>query len=134
SALSYRRLPAASPPDGSLAVTLQRYEGSPEDLVSLARAVSPASELVLVEAPRGLYAGRALMSTYWYVATDHTRPDGPSFGDALYHLEQLLLDLAGDGRQRRFVLVGEEQGAVLALALSTVRPELLLAVVALEGC
>jgi predicted esterase len=117
-------------------VALQRYGGSPGELVPLARALAPASQVLLPDGPRALYTGRALLATYWYVATDHTRPDGPSFGDVLFHVEQFLLDVherrGNDGAG--ILLMGDEQGAVLALAMAVVRPELLTGVVALRGC
>jgi predicted esterase len=136
SALSFRTLPADERSGHGDVVVLQRYGGTPEELVPLARVLAPGAQVVLPEAPRGLYTGRALLSTYWYVATDHTRPDGPSFGDVLYHVEQFLLDAherRGEGAGE-ILLVGDEQGAVLALAMALVRPELLSGVVALRGC
>jgi predicted esterase len=54
----------------------------------------------------------------------------------LYHVEQFLLDAQerrGEGAGE-ILLVGDEQGAVLALAMALVRPELLSGVVALRGC
>jgi predicted esterase len=117
-------------------VVLQRYGGAPDELAPLARALAPTSQVLLPDGPRALYTGRALLATYWYVATDHTRPDGPSFGDVLFHVEQFLLDV--DERRGKdgagILLVGDEQGAVLALAMAVVRPELLTGVVALRGC
>jgi len=136
SALTFRTLPPETPGGSGDVVVLQRYGGSPEELVPLARALAPSSEVLLPDGPRALYTGRALLATYWYVATDHTRPDGPSFGDVLFHVEQFLLDV----QERRadedagILLVGDEQGAVLALSMALVRPELLTGVVALRGC
>jgi phospholipase/carboxylesterase len=117
-------------------VVLQRYGGSPDELAPLARALAPGSQILLPDGPRALYTGRALLATYWYVATDHTRPDGPSFGDVLFHVEQFLLDVEErrGGDRAGTLLLGDEQGAVLALAMAVVRPELLTGVVALRGC
>jgi len=54
----------------------------------------------------------------WYLGDDPARPEAASFGDALAQVEAFVR-----GVERPFVLVGDEQGAVLAATLSLFMPD-----------
>jgi predicted esterase len=68
----------------------------------------------------------------WYRRDEAGRPEPASFGDSLWQVQQLVLELLerGDGP---VLLVGYREGATLALGAALALPELLDGVVAIDG-
>jgi hypothetical protein len=72
----------------------------------------------------------------WYLGDDPLAPEAASFGDALVQLDLFARSLRDAGEcspTRPFVITGEGQGAVLALALLVHAPAFLSAVHAVGG-
>jgi predicted esterase len=115
---------------------LHGHNGGLDDLIPLGRLLGKDFEIVVPEAARGVYLGRELISHTWYGGWQLLRPESASFGDSLAQLEKFLYDV----RARRLedeagplVVIGYDQGAVLALTLTQVVPEQLGGVVAIAG-
>jgi phospholipase/carboxylesterase len=116
-------------------ITLHGGAGTLDDLVPLARSISPSFEVIAVEAPRRAHY---LESTAynWYYAHEPNHPEPVTFGDSLFQLEQLVYEISEANHEERepLYLIGFDQGALLALALAAVVPDYLAGVVAICGC
>ena len=88
---------------------------------------------VSVRGARTQMRGGGILGYYWYIETDDGGAEASTFGDALRQLELLLFKLEASNLSRRINLVGIGQGATMALALALVWPELIAAVVAVDG-
>src|SRR5258708_26587247 len=130
-----RRVPPETKPRRGTIVTLHGGKGTLDDLVPLARSISPLLEVIAAEAPRRVHYVESSAYT-WYYAVEPNRPEPVTFGDSLIQLEQLVYEIAEgtQGAREPLYLVGFDQGAVLALALATVVPDYLSGVVAICGC
>jgi len=71
---------------------------------------------------------------YWFIEHEPCQPEASTLGDALAQLELGLLEHEADTDGAGFVLVGRGQGATVALLLAVGWPELVRAVVAIDGC
>ena len=116
-------------------IALHGYAGHADDLIPLVRALGPGVEMWLPRAPRPAYFGRDTIAHYWYVGERNGIPDPPSFGDCLFQVEQFVLDVVErrSDLPRAPILMGVDQGAVLALAAAKVIPDRLGGLVALAG-
>lgn len=127
-------MPESGDPLGTL-VLLHGDQGGSEDLLALARAVSPSARIVAPMAARGVYYGVTLVSRTWFGGS-LARPEPASFGDSLAQVERFLVDVydrrqsASEGRP---ILLGYDQGAVLALSAARLFPDLVSGVVAIAG-
>lgn len=111
-------------------------------LVPLCRAAAPALPLCALQAPRSrnpfLGSGhapdapgwRAYRGYSWFRHGDGGRPEPASFAEALRQVAAATAEVAADGRP---VLVGDGDGATLALAAAAEAPGRLAGVVALGG-
>jgi predicted esterase len=135
SLLVRRRLPPDIEPPGAAVILLHGENGGLDDLVPLARSLSPHLEVVAVEAPRRVFNTQAVVHT-WFSIQEPGRPEPVSFGDSLFQLEQFVYDIAEVRRQQSVpvYMLGYDQGALMALAICMVVPDYLSGVVAICGC
>lgn len=75
---------------------------------------------------------RAYAGFSWFRRDDGGHPEPASFGDSLWQIEQLVLELRERGDGPLF-LIGYRDGATLALGAARALPELLDGVVAIDG-
>ncbi len=75
---------------------------------------------------------RAYVGYSWFRRDEAGRPEPASFGDSLWQIEQLVLELLERGENPVY-LVGYREGATLALGAALALPELLGGVVAIDG-
>jgi predicted esterase len=137
SVLVYRDVPPAVAPARATVVALHGGGGWLDDLGPLARSLGDDLRVVLPEAPRSLVTFRETVGHVWYGGRRVERPEPSSFGDNLAQLERFLHDVrerAGPGEPERPWLLGYDQGAVLALALAAIAPDLVAGVMAVCGC
>jgi phospholipase/carboxylesterase len=141
SVLAYRDLPPARAPARATVVALHGGGGWLDDLAPLARSLGPDLRVVLPEAARGLVTFRETVGHVWYGGRRIERPEPSSFGDNLAQLERFVHDVreradAGEPRPEgpRPWLLGYDQGAVLALSLAAIAPDLIAGVMAVCGC
>jgi predicted esterase len=110
-----------------------------DQLVPLCKRVAPAFRLFVAQAARGnaqAIHGPAPDSQgfTWYFGSDIGHPEPATFGESLWQVEQFVYDLKdGLAEDRQFFLLGFDQGAVLALMLACIVPELLAGVAAVRG-
>jgi predicted esterase len=116
-------------------VALHGDRGELEDLLPLARRLGPGQRIVAPEAARGVYAGLHVVSRTWFGGS-RQRPEPASFGDSLAQLERFMYDV----RARQSIsspaspwLLGYDQGAVLALSIGIIAPDLIGGVMAICG-
>jgi hypothetical protein len=69
---------------------------------------------------------------FWFLGP-YEKPELTTFGDGLHHLETLLVDLSFGAGKRPSCLLGCGEGGVMALMLAAVWPELVSAVVSIDG-
>ena len=105
-------------------------------LASLGTVFEPDTVTYALRAPRVQTDGQNVVGHYWYYGDSLCTPEASTLGDSLYQVERFLLDRAeGDAAQaQRFILIGIDQGGVLALTLAGVWPELIQAVIAIDAC
>lgn len=114
-----------------LVVALHARGGDAASGIAHARAVlGDEPDVVALQAARpcnplqsNLRAAQPYAGFSWYLGADPCVPEAASFGDALAQL-----DLFASSMERPFVLVGEGQGAVLAVTLALFAPARLVAV------
>jgi predicted esterase len=143
SVLVYRR---EEPPEGSaraVVVALHGYRGVLEQLLPLARTIGPGFRLYAPEAPRPAQFMRDVPSQViidggktWYLwsGIDHIEP--ATFGDSLAQLELFVRDIHAEAEADQLLpifLLGYDQGAVLAVSLAAMVPELVAGVIAVDG-
>ncbi len=135
SQLVFTTVEVAEGPANQVVIALHGYGGQMTDLVPLGRSLGPGVEMWIPRAPRPAYFGRQTIAHYWYVGERNGTPDPPSFGDCLFQVEQFVLDVVERSSELRRapILLGVDQGAVLALAAAKVIPDRLGGVVALAG-
>jgi phospholipase/carboxylesterase len=137
SVLVYRDVPPAVAPARATIVALHGSGGWVDDLALLARSLGTDLRVVLPEAARGLVTFRETVGHVWYGGRRIERPEPSSFGDSLAQLERFLHDVrerAVEGEPADPWLLGYDQGAVLALALAAIAPDLVAGVMAICGC
>lgn len=136
SSLVYRDASPESAQAQATVIALHGNHGHIDDVVPIAQAIAPDLRIIAPEAARGLYRVRDLVSHSWYGGTQIVRPDPASFGDSLAQIERFIHDVRDrddtDGEALPWLL-GYEQGAVLALSLAFVAPDLVRGVMAICG-
>jgi predicted esterase len=122
--------------------TLVLLHGSSSDhtqLLPLGRRLGPRLRLFAPKSARWVAFGLARRYYSWFTLQAPPCPEPISFGDALFQLEQFLWEVVqGDASmcspvREKVDLIGYEQGAVLALTLAALWPELFRAVVSIGG-
>ena len=137
SMLVYQELPETDQGAATL-VGLHGRGGDLDQLVPLAREIG-SLRLVAPQAARPVnpttqgYSPSSDGFT-WYFIQDVPYPEPATFGEGLWLVEQFIYDVRDrQGVERPILLLGYEQGAVLALTLAAVLPESLTAVAAIGG-
>jgi phospholipase/carboxylesterase len=137
SSLVYRVLIPPAAPVRATVVALHGGHGNLDDVVPLAQALGSDLRIVAPEAARGVYNFRTMVAHNWYGWSHAYRPEPASFGDSLAQLERFLHDV----RERTDSdvpaapwLLGFDQGAVLALSLAAIVPDLTAGAIAICGC
>jgi predicted esterase len=98
----------------------------------LAPQASRSRNPFLSSAPPDDPRWRAYAGFSWFRRDEAGRPEPASFGDSLWQVQQLVLELLERGAGP-VVLVGYREGATLALGAARALPELLDGVVAIDG-
>ena len=98
----------------------------------LAPQASRSRNPFLASAPPDDPRWRAYAGFSWFRRDEAGLPEPASFGDSLWQVQQLLLELHERGSSPVF-LIGHREGATLALGAALALPELLDGVVAIDG-
>lgn len=116
-------------------ITLHGYNRRGKEYGDYARAAAPNGRLLGLESYKGVFAGKEITGYTWYVGP-LTSPPPVYYGDALMELERFLWDEVERQQPGAAVLpmlLGVEQGAVMAIATALAVPDLLSGVIAIEG-
>jgi hypothetical protein len=116
-------------------VTLHRSNEFLDGMREIGLAVNPDGVVLGLQASKGVYLARSVVGYTWFVGP-LDRPSPVHFGDAMQEIERFLWDeidrQSGDEAALPF-LVGDEQGAIMALAMAGAVPDLLSGVVAINA-
>jgi pimeloyl-ACP methyl ester carboxylesterase len=120
-------------PRGGAIVGLHDENSAPGEILPLLRALSMGRTVIAPRSARwSRFGGGGRYSWFSSVHPPLIEPVG--FGDSLIQLERLVLDWSSrDLGERGITIVGQGQGATMALALATLWPEILEGVVAIGG-
>lgn len=135
SALVYRQLDASQPSTHPAAlIALHGTHGGLNDLMPLVETLDTELIPIFPEAARGVFRGTTVISRTWFGGTLE-RPESASFGDSLAQIERFVYDVRNRTGERapRPWLLGYEQGAVLALTMGMIAPDLISGVMAIGG-
>lgn len=122
-------------PSARRVITLHRHNAFYENMRDVGLAASPDGTVLGVQASKGVYFGRTIVGYIWYVGP-LDRPSPVHFGDAMQEIERFLWDEIDRQQPEAPVLpflIGEEQGAIMALAMAAAVPALLSGVVTIEA-
>lgn len=139
SVLSYRRETTGEGRRGTL-IALHGYGASSAQLMSLAHLIGNGFRIYAPDGPQPVSPAMGLTSNgrLWFAAQTPCTPEPVLFGESLCQVEQFLLDVLDDVRPESegspVYLLGFGQGALLALCVSRIWPEVLSGVAAIEGC
>jgi phospholipase/carboxylesterase len=136
SMLIYQELPGAA--SVATVIGLHAEGGDVDQLVPLAGRLGPQFQLVAPQAARptnpatqGYVENQGYL---WFFIQQIGHPEPATFGESLWLLDRFIADVRErQGAGRPLVLVGYEQGAVLAATLAMVVPDQLAGVVAIGG-
>ncbi len=139
SQLVRRRIDPQAPCGALLA--LHSNGADANELLDLCRRAAPRFTLCAAQAPRSrnplLSSGSggerwaAYVGYEWYRVDPADRPEPVTFGDSLWQVEQLGLELRAEGGPVH--VIGHREGAAVALAAAAVSPGLFDSVVAIAG-
>jgi phospholipase/carboxylesterase len=116
---------------GSL-IGLHGREATHRQMLPLLRDLASGRRIIAPRSAR--WAGMGEGGSFnWYSSLCPPIIEPIGFGDALTQLERFACEYRESEHSTRMVLVGFDQGATMALALSALWPELFVAVVAIEG-
>lgn len=103
-------------------------------LDAIARELEPDHAVLAIRGARTQIRDQFVHGYYWFIEHEPCHPEASTLGDALAQLELGLLEHEAQAGDAGFALVGRGQGATVALLLATGWPELVRAVVAIDGC
>lgn len=136
-AIIYREWPARSPGRSATVIALHDEGGDLDSVGSLRDAFAASFDVVALQAWRPVNVRAVSAEDYqgyaWYMDHGPQRPEPATFGDSLWQIEQFIGDVSERSIARPLVLFGVGQGAVLALTLAMVLPDMLDGVVAVNG-
>lgn len=136
SQLQYTRFQDPAPqPAAPTIITLHGYNRRGKDYGEYARAAAPDGRLLGLESYKGVFANKEITGYTWYVGP-LTTPPPIFYGDALMEIERFLWDEVERQKPNDAllpILLGVEQGAVMAIAAALAVPDLLSGVIAMEG-
>lgn len=116
-------------------ITLHGYNRRGKEYGDYARAAAPGGRLLGLESYKGVFVEKEITGYTWYVGP-LTNPPPVFYGDALMELERFLWDEIERQKPNDAtlpILLGVEQGAVMAIAAALAVPDLLSGVIAIEG-
>ena len=116
-------------------ITLHRRDAFAEEMRDLGVTVNPAGRVLGLQSGKGVYIGRDITGYTWFLGPLE-QPSPIHFGDALAEIERFLwdeIDRSPVTTPELPFLVGEEQGAIMALAAAAAVPDLISGVVAING-
>lgn len=111
----------------------ERYEDLTA-LDDLARELERDHAVLAIRGARTQIRDQFVHGYYWFIEYGPCQPEASTLGDALAQLELGLLEHEEQAGDAGFSLVGRGQGATVALLLAAGWPELVRAVVAIDGC
>ncbi|CAN5661550.1 hypothetical protein BH09CHL1_BH09CHL1_33690 [soil metagenome] len=135
SQLQYTRFQDPAEPGTPTIVTLHGYNRRGKEYGDYARAAAPGGRLLGLESYKGVFVEKEITGYTWYVGP-LTSPPPVFYGDALMELERFLWDEVERQKPNDAglpILLGVEQGAVMAIAAALAVPDLLSGVIAIEG-
>lgn len=107
-----------------------------QDLTALdeiAESLNGNREVIAVRGARSQIQDQFVLGYFWFLEPAPFEPEWSTVGDALSQLEQLVLSVAATSATETVTLVGEGQGATMALLLASIWPEKVKRVVAIDG-
>lgn len=113
-------------------VLLHDRNGDYVDLQPYADALGDHYHTCLVRAARTQVADIEVLGYFWYIESAPGHPEISTFGDALFQVEALALELEKT-TGRKLTFVGKGQGGVLALTMALIWPEIVGAVAAVDA-
>lgn len=133
SQLIYHRVQAGS--GSPRVITLHKYKQFAPDVQEYGLAAAPHGRIIGLQSYKGVYVGRDIVGYTWYIGP-LAQPSPIYFGDGLAEIERFLwdeIDRQAPGPAELPVLIGLEQGAIMALAAAAAVPDLLSGVIAIDG-
>ena len=117
-------------------ITLHRHDAFAEEMRELGVTVNPSGRVIGLQSGKGVYVGRDITGYTWFLGPLE-QPSPIHFGDALAEIERFLWDEIDRSAETTTpelpFLVGDEQGAIMALAVAAAVPDLISGVVAING-
>ncbi len=132
SPLAYREWPARQ---GASIAPLVALHGKGGDLGQIAPLCASLDPRLRIAVPQAHHALAAPDGSSWSQAEELEQPEAGSFATAVEQVEEFVRDVMACRRSGEFrpLLLGYEQGAILALALAVRLAETLTGVIALRG-
>jgi hypothetical protein len=116
-------------------ITLHRNNEFLAGMEEIGLGLNPGGDVTGLQSSKGVYIGRTIVGYTWFVGP-LSQPSPVHFGDAMQEIERFLWDeldrQSGDPLNLPF-LVGDEQGAIMALAMAAAVPDLLSGVIAINA-
>jgi len=135
SQLVYEEVVASDSPQLGTLIVLHGYDGTSQDLISLARSAASKFTILAPQAARGVWDDLGASGYSWYGNQQIGLPEPASLGDSLLQLELFVYEALDRQTVDRHLpyLLGYDQGAVVALTQSLVIPDLLAGVISICG-
>lgn len=116
-------------------IALHRYNEFLEGMREIGLAVHPDAAVIGLQSSKGVYVARSIVGYTWFVGP-LAQPSPVHFGDSLQEIERFLWDeidrQTGESAALPF-LVGDEQGAIMALSMAGATPDLISGVIAFNA-
>jgi hypothetical protein len=122
-------------PNPRRVITLHRYNNFLDGMREIGLAVNPDGVVLGLQSSKGVYIARSIVGYTWFVGPLE-QPSPVHFGDSMQEIERFLwdeVDRQSTGEAVLPFLVGDEQGAIMALAMAGAVPDLLSGVVAINA-
>jgi pimeloyl-ACP methyl ester carboxylesterase len=132
--LSYLQTIRTGPETGTPALILHDRYGHLEDAEALGALFGDDTIKIAVRSPRAQSAGGSgiTMGYFWYIGPKN-QPELSTLGDGLYQLEVLIEETLQRYGQRKIVLAGQGEGAMIAILAGLVFPDKIKAVIASDA-
>ena len=118
-------------PDGAPVMLLHDRYLDHDASDTLAAALEPTHRVVSVRSARTQMEDGFIKGYYWYLGP-YDVPELSTLGDALHHLERLLVRVNAESG-RRVALVGTGEGGSMALAMGLLWREIVAGIVSIDG-
>ena len=120
------------PADTAPVLLLHDRFNDQDELQTLCDGLKAERRVIRVRGARTQMEDTYIKGYYWYYGPVN-RPELSTLGDALYHLQNLVLHLASTAPEGRISLVGKGEGGVVALLLAMVWPDRIDRLVSIDG-